>query len=257
MQHHARRVDHGLERPRRQPVHTGEHGGAPALGGRGATGGARSFDRLPYRAHHDAAGVRRDERRDVGFGEQGLDRGKPATRIGHGGLRAPAAPLLVSRATGTTSTPCASAATPLKFVAPRIRTKYLPPGASGRAVCTTSRSDGTGRCLRSLRTRLVSTRAAVSRGAAGAPWAAAEGAAAPRPPPASRLAVVSRAFRRESATARARAWIESYCPAPYSVRTGNGVVSGSANTRDRKSTRLNSSHITISYAVFCLKKKKK
>src|SRR5437773_9320748 len=26
---------------------------------------------------------------------------------------------------------------------------------------------------------------------------------------------------------------------------------------DRKSTRLNSSHITISYAVFCLKKKKK
>src|SRR5437667_8286360 len=25
--------------------------------------------------------------------------------------------------------------------------------------------------------------------------------------------------------------------------------------RDRKSTRLNSSHITISYAVFCLKKK--
>src|SRR5437773_6516001 len=28
-------------------------------------------------------------------------------------------------------------------------------------------------------------------------------------------------------------------------------------TLDRKSTRLNSSHITISYAVFCLKKKKK
>src|SRR5574343_363135 len=27
--------------------------------------------------------------------------------------------------------------------------------------------------------------------------------------------------------------------------------------KDRKSTRLNSSHITISYAVFCLKKKKK
>src|SRR5471032_1593611 len=27
--------------------------------------------------------------------------------------------------------------------------------------------------------------------------------------------------------------------------------------RDRKSTRLNSSHITISYAVFCLKKKKR
>src|SRR5256885_9781735 len=29
------------------------------------------------------------------------------------------------------------------------------------------------------------------------------------------------------------------------------------NFRDRKSTRLNSSHLVISYAVFCLKKKKK
>src|SRR5437773_12418379 len=31
---------------------------------------------------------------------------------------------------------------------------------------------------------------------------------------------------------------------------------GWAVSTDRKSTRLNSSHITISYAVFCLKKKK-
>src|SRR5690349_22112135 len=31
----------------------------------------------------------------------------------------------------------------------------------------------------------------------------------------------------------------------------------SAPGRDRKSTRLNSSHVEISYAVFCLKKKKK
>src|SRR6266700_4903632 len=30
-----------------------------------------------------------------------------------------------------------------------------------------------------------------------------------------------------------------------------------AAIRDRKSTRLNSSHVKISYAVFCLKKKKK
>src|SRR2546426_4626323 len=30
-----------------------------------------------------------------------------------------------------------------------------------------------------------------------------------------------------------------------------------APARDRKSTRLNSSHLVISYAVFCLKKKKK
>src|SRR2546426_6113479 len=31
----------------------------------------------------------------------------------------------------------------------------------------------------------------------------------------------------------------------------------SPHGRDRKSTRLNSSHLVISYAVFCLKKKKK
>src|SRR5207302_10957740 len=30
-----------------------------------------------------------------------------------------------------------------------------------------------------------------------------------------------------------------------------------SSARDRKSTRLNSSHVKISYAVFCLKKKKK
>src|SRR3712207_7434216 len=32
---------------------------------------------------------------------------------------------------------------------------------------------------------------------------------------------------------------------------------GRLRTEDRKSTRLNSSHANISYAVFCLKKKKK
>src|SRR5437764_3997139 len=36
-----------------------------------------------------------------------------------------------------------------------------------------------------------------------------------------------------------------------------GRMSGSTRSRDRKSTRLNSSHRCISYAVFCLKKKKK
>src|SRR5437773_12418239 len=35
------------------------------------------------------------------------------------------------------------------------------------------------------------------------------------------------------------------------------IGQGTTHSRDRKSTRLNSSHITISYAVFCLKKKKK
>src|SRR3712207_8971621 len=33
-------------------------------------------------------------------------------------------------------------------------------------------------------------------------------------------------------------------------------VRGRARRKDRKSTRLNSSHANISYAVFCLKKKK-
>src|SRR4051812_49580455 len=39
----------------------------------------------------------------------------------------------------------------------------------------------------------------------------------------------------------------------------SGVAVGLPNSdarRDRKSTRLNSSHMSISYAVFCLKKKK-
>src|SRR5699024_11739804 len=34
------------------------------------------------------------------------------------------------------------------------------------------------------------------------------------------------------------------------------AVGSSANKIDRKSTRLNSSHVSISYAVFCLKKKR-
>src|SRR5690625_6682835 len=34
------------------------------------------------------------------------------------------------------------------------------------------------------------------------------------------------------------------------------VVVSSMGASDRKSTRLNSSHVAISYAVFCLKKKK-
>src|SRR5690606_42032768 len=36
-----------------------------------------------------------------------------------------------------------------------------------------------------------------------------------------------------------------------------GAAAGGRGARDRKSTRLNSSHVKISYAVFCLKKKKK
>src|SRR5438445_4285901 len=40
-------------------------------------------------------------------------------------------------------------------------------------------------------------------------------------------------------------------------RVGGAVFARCAQRRDRKSTRLNSSHANISYAVFCLKKKKK
>src|SRR5688572_31497573 len=38
---------------------------------------------------------------------------------------------------------------------------------------------------------------------------------------------------------------------------GRGSAVGDTRGSDRKSTRLNSSHSQISYAVFCLKKKKK
>src|SRR5207249_7095522 len=36
----------------------------------------------------------------------------------------------------------------------------------------------------------------------------------------------------------------------------SATVGFQSHVRDRKSTRLNSSHVSISYAVFCLKKKK-
>src|SRR6266496_5937677 len=44
-------------------------------------------------------------------------------------------------------------------------------------------------------------------------------------------------------------------PWPARWHSVAGFGSGS-DERDRKSTRLNSSHVEISYAVFCLKKKK-
>src|SRR3712207_7832445 len=44
---------------------------------------------------------------------------------------------------------------------------------------------------------------------------------------------------------------------PLYVNSGLGVSGVPFRFLDRKSTRLNSSHANISYAVFCLKKKKK
>src|SRR2546426_8402937 len=41
------------------------------------------------------------------------------------------------------------------------------------------------------------------------------------------------------------------------IVTGFAAERVTCEARDRKSTRLNSSHLVISYAVFCLKKKKK
>src|SRR5690554_7786978 len=41
------------------------------------------------------------------------------------------------------------------------------------------------------------------------------------------------------------------------VYLSGGIAKFVLKVRDRKSTRLNSSHVRISYAVFCLKKKKK
>src|SRR3989454_3580758 len=41
-----------------------------------------------------------------------------------------------------------------------------------------------------------------------------------------------------------------------STRMSSAVVNMKRGELDRKSTRLNSSHLVISYAVFCLKKKK-
>src|SRR5437870_10967864 len=44
---------------------------------------------------------------------------------------------------------------------------------------------------------------------------------------------------------------------PERLDAGEEVIAAGArgNQEDRKSTRLNSSHVAISYAVFCLKKK--
>src|SRR2546430_5820814 len=45
------------------------------------------------------------------------------------------------------------------------------------------------------------------------------------------------------------------CSPPISVNEIWSGMSGNCFLQDRKSTRLNSSHSQISYAVFCLKKK--
>src|SRR3712207_8725317 len=46
------------------------------------------------------------------------------------------------------------------------------------------------------------------------------------------------------------------CGPDESARQSGGIIPRPRTAADRKSTRLNSSHANISYAVFCLKKKK-
>src|SRR3712207_8736278 len=54
-------------------------------------------------------------------------------------------------------------------------------------------------------------------------------------------------------------WSKEHKPVPFVFMTGFSMLleTQTAFEIDRKSTRLNSSHANISYAVFCLKKKKK
>src|SRR5256885_8344514 len=58
-----------------------------------------------------------------------------------------------------------------------------------------------------------------------------------------------------SSTLRRRGLSLTVCEARASMATRPPSPLLSARSTDRKSTRLNSSHLVISYAVFCLKKK--
>src|SRR5438045_8327037 len=63
---------------------------------------------------------------------------------------------------------------------------------------------------------------------------------------------LSRALLRERH--RSRAWRLDQRPGKRPAQSSKRAEPG--DPEDRKSTRLNSSHLGISYAVFCLKKKK-
>src|SRR5438034_6404043 len=73
------------------------------------------------------------------------------------------------------------------------------------------------------------------------------------PPPRSTLFPYTTLFRSDPRLGRARLSARWRTRTPPS-RAANIVQ---PDQSDRKSTRLNSSHTVISYAVFCLKKKKK
>src|SRR5437773_7367566 len=75
------------------------------------------------------------------------------------------------------------------------------------------------------------------------------------PPPTPTLFPYTTLFRSASAFGPAPC-ANSGRPPPFPPTTSRAARSTAPEfAQDRKSTRLNSSHITISYAVFCLKKK--
>src|SRR5438876_1970322 len=80
-----------------------------------------------------------------------------------------------------------------------------------------------------------------------------------RRPPRSTLFPYTTLFRSHSSTRRSRwSFARKAALAARSAEIDNDAdFGGPGGQRDRKSTRLNSSHPSISYAVFCLKKKKK
>src|SRR2546430_10113608 len=81
-----------------------------------------------------------------------------------------------------------------------------------------------------------------------------------RRPPRSTLFPYTTLFRsRSGAAQRAAGHHRPDAPSHGRPATGGGcrLTRLSFEDADRKSTRLNSSHSQISYAVFCLKKKKK
>src|SRR5438067_5172444 len=80
-----------------------------------------------------------------------------------------------------------------------------------------------------------------------------------RRPPRSTLFPYTTLFR--SSIVSARLMMTDCAESSSSVyrfsRKSERTRARSSTRQDRKSTRLNSSHVSISYAVFCLKKKKK
>src|SRR2546428_7847239 len=79
-----------------------------------------------------------------------------------------------------------------------------------------------------------------------------------RRPPRSTLFPYTTLFRSRGASGRgARAPRRAAGSALRALRAAAGAGRERRQVLDRKSTRLNSSHDQISYAVFCLKKKKK